>query len=242
MSKPKMILTTVPFSGFYESLHSEEIELQFRREFENDSGDLPDRDSCRRAFDKIEFATNLGDVESVYAREYVAAFARELGDMLGQPRGKVNKPVLQFESMSSPREYNFTTDRIFAEIPLAVLRLIYKRVDKDSLAAAIKERFTSRSGFISYYKADVAEWNLAKRLASKDCDLDHNEAGVILEVFYKQESDHEFDSLAEFYLMESALCNGVIHNAIWEAIPESHLALANLLADVARGTYEKIAA
>lgn len=83
-----------------------------------------------------------------------------------------------FESMDSPREYNFTTDRVYANIPLGMLYLLFRKSRAENhatLAAVIAERFTSRSGFISHYSRHLAEW-LEKPLS----DWDHNETGTLL--------------------------------------------------------------
>ena len=83
-----------------------------------------------------------------------------------------------FESMDSPREYNFTTDRLYANIPLAMMHLLFRKSraeNHETLAAVIAERFTSRDGFISHYRRHLADW-LEKPLS----DWDHNELGTLL--------------------------------------------------------------
>lgn len=86
---------------------------------------------------------------------------------------------MTFESMDSPREYNFSTDRIYGEIPLKVMREIFRRSKAEghaTLAGIIARRFTSRSGFMSFYPSDLAEW-LAK--AGPLAEWDHNELGTL---------------------------------------------------------------
>lgn len=83
-----------------------------------------------------------------------------------------------FESMDSPREYNFTTDRLYAEIPLGMMYLLFRKSRAENhatLAAVIAERFTSCDGFISHYSRHLADW-MEKPLA----DWDHNELGTLL--------------------------------------------------------------
>lgn len=85
---------------------------------------------------------------------------------------------LQFESMSSPREYNFSTDRIFAYVPLSVAKTMLRRCKAENystLCEVINERFTSRSGFISFYRTDLDAW-LSKPLR----DWDWNELGSLI--------------------------------------------------------------
>jgi len=127
---------------------------------------------------------------------YVDAFDYEAGDILGLTRPdkrqrynatsgkmeseKYNRPSLRlaFEEMTSPREYNFETDRLFCEIPLAVVRQLFamsKAEGHATLANVIRRRFTSRSGFISFYDNDLAAW-----LEKPVRDWDHNELGTLL--------------------------------------------------------------
>lgn len=130
------------------------------------------------------------------AEWYVAAVDQLLGDTLGYAVKDMRKyynvntremseesylrPSIgaTFETMDSPREYNFTTDRVYAYVPLGMLYLLFRRSRAEghaTLAAVIKERFTSRSGFISGYRNTLETW-LQKPLA----DWDHNETGTLL--------------------------------------------------------------
>jgi hypothetical protein len=86
---------------------------------------------------------------------------------------------MTFESMDSPREYNFSTDRIYGEVPLKVVRELFRRSKAEghaTLTAIIARRFTSRSGFMSFYPSDLAEW-LAK--AGPLAEWDHNQLGTL---------------------------------------------------------------
>lgn len=130
------------------------------------------------------------------ARDYLSVMDDKLGALFGFGRmGKVSRydfkaqrsrnvrvyqetMQLQFEEVISPREYNFTTDRLFATAPLYLMQKLFARSRAEghqTLAKVIRERFTSRSGFISYYSNDLAEW-LEKPLAA----WDENELGTLL--------------------------------------------------------------
>ncbi|MGX7874405.1 hypothetical protein ACVDG5_018085 [Mesorhizobium sp. ORM6] len=152
--------------------------------------------------DAGEYGTILFDVSSYgiayrkVSEWYVAAIDHLLGETLGYAVADKRKaynvntremteesymrPSIRatFESMDSPREYNFTTDRLYAEIPLGMMQLLFRksRTEKHAtLAAVIAERFTSRDGFLSHYSRHLAEW-LEKPLT----DWDHNELGTLL--------------------------------------------------------------
>lgn len=204
MAKPIMLLTTIPFSGFYESIWSSEIDREEEQhcEYEADERQAEEGIPEELRLDANELAEILFKVthyRTAYekiARWYAEAFDSWAGEQLGMTRkAKRNrydwqsqKTVvetydadsigLQFESMDSPREYNFTTDRIFCHIPLKTVRALFKASKAEnhmSLRAAIRERFTSCDGFISGYPNGLDSW-LAKPLQ----EWDHNEIGTLL--------------------------------------------------------------
>lgn len=123
-----------------------------------------------------------------YAKEYAEAFCAEAWI-----------EGARFESMDSPKFYNFETDQVFIELPLEEVQRMTRETTAVSLDQVAGERHTSRSGFISFYSphwrtwADVASW-------------DHNQLQTLIEA-YTQDTRGELD---EVRLMESARCNGRI--------------------------------
>ncbi len=99
-----------------------------------------------------------------------------------------------WESMTSPRFYNFETDRVFCFIPWTQLEAMKAELQgKPQLAERIKRRFTSRSGFSSFYSNELQEWE-AKPLR----EWDHNETGTLLDSFIRhkcEESGADFDDI-----------------------------------------------
>ena len=176
------MLTTVPFSGFYNSLHDAQLGRALEQLFSDRAT------GCQvnsRLFNEAFSAVDWGFVHVSYAGEYVDAFAEEFN------------VSLSFESLRSPKEYNFTTDRIFAEISEDEVRRVFSEVDPDDLTAIAKERFTSCDGFISFYDPDWRTWGDV-------LEWDHNQVGTLLQALV----GGEFDQWAEFYLMSSACENG----------------------------------
>lgn len=146
--------------------------------------------------DILYWATNYPAAYRTLAGFYVDAFDVIAGKTLGMSVGarrrryqvdtrkfyseRYRQPSIRltFEEMTSPREYNFETDRLFARLPAVVIRRLFKLSRDDNhetLAAVIAERFTHRSGFVSFYSNDLAEW-LDKPLMT----WDHNEIGTLL--------------------------------------------------------------
>lgn len=189
-----MVLTTLPFQGFYNSVHNSEIDDTFERIFSDSRGEaIPAL--AERAFDLV----NWKAVFVEYAKEYAQAFSEgfKIKDMV-------------FDELNSPKYYNYETDRIFVKIPLSEVKRIYSEVDKVFLEDRIKARFTSCTGFISHYSNKLSEW-------PEDLEeWDHNQVGTLLEAYANQESDDGFDSFAEYELMEGARGNGKIDMSIYE--------------------------
>lgn len=197
------MLTTIPFSGFYYSLHDSALDSALESIFSDDSGDVRP-EIMRHVFD----ATDWRQVHQKYAAEYAAAFAREF-----------NLP-LHFESMKSPREYNFSTDIIYCTVSADNAARLFDTCDKTLLHKIARETFTSHDGFMSFYDPDFTEWGDV-------LTWDPNQLGVLIRA-HVTEQNPDFDSWAEISLMEPAQCNGVFDNWIFGSNPEK----LNRLADI----------
>ena len=136
------MLATIPFSGFYESVHMDALERE---------GEYYPGADWRKVF--------FG-----YAGAYAAEYLHAAG-ITGR-----------FESLESPREYNFSTDRIFVDIPADEVRRMLAAVDPETLAQVAKARHATRSGFISFYSPLVGNWGLVD-------DWDCNQIGTLIIAF-----------------------------------------------------------
>lgn len=185
-----MMLTTIPFSGFYYSLHDSALDSALESIFSDDNGEKRDI-----IFYAAQEAADWRMVQNQYAAEYAAAFAAEF-----------NMP-LQFESMKSPRECNFSTDVIYCTISADDATWLFDTCDKTLLAKIARETFTSRDGFASFYDPDFTTWG-------DILTWDHNQLGALIRA-QVGEQNPDFDSWAEFELMESAQCNGRLESWIF---------------------------
>lgn len=164
------------FPGFYCSILNDAI----------DSDIAYSEDDGIREVEKV-------DREAI-SRAACRLFAHEIG---------VN---MEFESLWSPREYNFMTDRIFAEIPQEEVSRIFSATDRGKLAEAIREQFTSRDGFISFYSASLGDW-------PKDItQWDHNQVETLL-LAYCQTKDLDLGQIWET-VIEKLSANGHILNNV----------------------------
>jgi hypothetical protein len=161
------VLTTIPFSGFYETVHNMGIADATRAFLEDADGDAYD--------DLVDAADNLPcdyrTIHTQYARAYANALCTSIG---------IAPEHWAFDDLSSPREYNFSTDRIFIKLhPDAfanIVRDIHSSPDGiDIFRARCAANFISCDGFLSYYDADYTTWGAP-------IEWDHNQLGVLLEV------------------------------------------------------------
>lgn len=156
----------IPFMGFYESIHESAIDSAFEQIFDYDGDgeiDLPQ--------DKIDdFWSEYNPIDWGIYKEYCSEYVNFIADEY--------EIKLTYETMVSPREYNFTTDRIFAKIDDSEIESLFEKTDKEILKKLIVDKFTSYDGFSSFYSNNIDAW-LAKPLL----DWDHNELGTLLEAF-----------------------------------------------------------
>lgn len=170
--------TTIPFSGFYNSIHDSELDNALESIFSDSHGN-PIASLRDRAFGLVDWK----EVHLDYAKKYTECFADE-----------TSLESLKFKLLCSPKYYNFETDRIICHIDLIEVQRMKDCVPTADLEARIKRRFTSCDGFISHYPNSLAFW------PPQIEDWDHNQVGTLLEVFTEQQLG-EFDSFKEYSLM-----------------------------------------
>lgn len=160
-------LVQIPFQGFYESVHDANFDSCIESELEH--LDL-NYDDCEINIER-----------SAYAVQYVEAI-----------RNEYNFNFLEFESLSSPREYNFETDRIFAYADLNEL-IELLMVNKDGFKTWLLKRMASRDGFIPHYSNVLLDWG------NVYANWDFNQWGLLLEYYHS-----EIEEVEETYLVENA--------------------------------------
>jgi hypothetical protein len=178
------LFTTIPFSGFYNSVWDDyfiyDLEAEYAREAYPDACEEVLNDTVNAVADTVDHKAT----QKAIAKAYVDQFNRYYD---------LN---LEFESLQSPREYNFTTDKIFCLIDSAEFKKIYRACDKVKLAEHIKQKFTSYDGFISYYSNDLNDW-----IAAGLVNFDHNQICAVIEAWL---IEHHID-LKQHVYVENAL-------------------------------------
>lgn len=199
--------TTIPFMGFYESIWSQgldDAELYLAQSLtgdpESDCGEGVDgfrglsvQDVCSALFWCISYPV----ADLAIARGWAETFAHVVNKQCGWDTR------MRFEVMDSPKEYNFTTDRIFMTLPRATVRRMRKECDTTILVRVCRERFTSRDGFASFYANNPYEWGPLDR-------WDHNKVAALLDAWMETRGI-EVSEIDCYYEMSS---NGVFDIAI----------------------------
>jgi len=185
--------TTIPFSGFYDSIHSSEIESRLELECSDDSGEINP--------ELLEQVHNLVDWKKIHT-EYARLYVESLEALL--------ELELEFSEVVSPREYNFETDRVFCSIPAQSVSRMLLAVDLSGLDKLIAEKFTSYSGFISRYPNSLSAW-----MTTPISRWDHNQVGTLLEYYWMTEEGlTEISQMDEYYLVEDL--HDHIRDLFWE--------------------------
>lgn len=196
----------LPFAGFYNSIYSDAIDrqeesfIEWRCEENNGDSDseLCWPEALRLSADKLQSilfdVTSYRDAYRALAESYVDAFSELAGEALGisapelvkrwdydarrmvKTRRMVDSLRLTFAAMESPREYNFQTDRVFANIPVSVVAKLWaisRAEGHVTLSRVASERHSGRDGFISFYSSDISDWGPVKT-------WDHNQLETLL--------------------------------------------------------------
>ena len=189
--------STIPFDGFYESSIGSDIDHQIGQQIEWDTDIYDLNEDEQQVLEDSYLSVNRSSFYNQIAEDYTNFYIDALNKRL-----KGFTLNAKFNLLTSPREYNFETDRIFIDIErdhaIDFIKYIIKNHKKE-LENKIKERFTSRSGFWSHYKNGLDLWT------NDYSEWDHNQIGTCFELFDLEEEDINY-SLRE-YLSETIIDN-----------------------------------
>jgi hypothetical protein len=138
------------------------------------------------------WATSAPNYLDTVGKYYTNAIKNELTDL--------NQHVIvEYEDYTSPREYNFSTDRIFIKIDVSTISKLveFAMENKENFKAYLAVKYTSCWGFHSYYSTDLDDWE-----DLKIDDMDHNHVGSFLE-FYLRNEIQTYDNDIDWYFYET---------------------------------------
>jgi hypothetical protein len=182
-----------------------------------------------------EIDTVLSQYETINYTKYLDnlgfEYCRNLADYL--PDEIEISRNITYVDHDSPKEYNFTTDRLFAEIShqLLVDLQLYASSHLNEFKSYLEERYTSYSGFTSHYSADVED-----RLC-EDEELDLNLVGDLLcfSISHQYNLDNKYGDL-QYELYDGCNTHEIIFNLLEVSnsnlLEACYLAITNAVAEV----------
>ena len=110
--------------------------------------------------------------------------------------------TINFETLISPRGYNFSNDSINIEINFKKFSQVIEILEQnyDLFTQYIKDNYTSRDGFISSYSSYASDWIKDLR---EDASNETHKVGAVLD-FILQEVEEYNDGCLYFDLCENA--------------------------------------
>lgn len=152
------ILIRVPFIGTYEALDR-----------------LIDSE-CEREAEYLEEYPQEGYEDGFYASFDMHSF---LLDYVGEISDICKLPSLKFQYLSSPREYNFSTDKIICSVDRNELWELYsERLVMTDYGDAVRAATTPRSGYSTFYDEDDCFYESVDDFVDNSAVL-----GLILEAY-----------------------------------------------------------
>ena len=187
-------ISTIPFQGFYDSLYSHAIDSEIENSIDYYYKEYELTEAQRDTLANGYLENNISEFYKYIAEDYAEAFIHEI-----EVETELSLDA-KFESMESPREYNFQTDRLFIELPEASAVAFVNYIlanHREELEKLIAQRFTSRDGFWSNYDNTLEAWG-------NPSEWDYNQLGTCFEIFEYLE-DEIYYSYNMFETIRNAL-------------------------------------
>lgn len=169
------------FSGFYGSIWSDEMD---------DALLNGPREEDLKYWEG--WAVDYKEYEQEVAEEYARLYVEKLNDVL-----ELDISQEEQAEVVSPKEYNFSTDRIFVDIEFHDLDKVKALMleNKDEMSRLIKKNHTSYDGFWSFMSNQFDEW------IDKHLDYEDGDFGLYLSyaLAYLVGIKDTFDIDTEFY-------------------------------------------
>ena len=166
----KTIKTFLPqFTGFYSTLFEDIIDSEEENIFEENESYTTDNV-------EFDYKTFKEDISKQCVGVFEDAFNRDMHTKLS----------VSFESLFSPKFYNFENDSINVAISLSqddfdtVISAI--KENKTEISEQLKEKYSSRDGFSSFHSTDLDEWIEDLTLEFENEEDCSHKWGAILEI------------------------------------------------------------
>ena len=151
--------------------------------------------------------------------EYSKIYTEYLADIVSEKSG--HKFKMEFVELSNPKEYNFSTDRIFVRMQFSDMQYVHYTVTEhaiDGWMSFVKQRCTSYDGFTSSYQSDCSKWPYSLEY------WEEAQRGLLLEFYINRlflvDGEKMWDELESYILLEPWLSNDGLERMIWDCVSD----------------------
>ena len=142
----------LPFSGFYESIYDLHIDNTIEYYLYDLEGEQLKK--AQNAFYMMDYDATRKAICEHYIQAYNQVFYDQFNIDLN----------LTFNSLTSPKFYNFETDRLFVNIDPEAFKQVINLLDDDTIQKTLSEKYKTQSGYIVFESTIDA-------IKNKDYDL-----------------------------------------------------------------------
>ena len=146
----------LPFSGFYVSIYDSHIDNIIEYYLYELEGEQLEK--AQDAFYMMNYDATRKAICEHYIQAYNQVFYDEFNIDLN----------LTFESLTSPKFYNFESDRLFVNIDPEVFKQVINLLDDDTIQKTLSEKYKTQSGYIVFESTIEAIKNKDYELFSSD--------------------------------------------------------------------------
>ena len=102
--------------------------------------------------------------------------------------------TINFETLVSPREYNFSNDSINIEINFKKFSRVIEILEQnyDSFSQYIKDNYTSRDGFISSHSSYASDW---MEDLKNDAENETHKVGAVMDFILQEVEEYKPENL-----------------------------------------------
>ena len=177
------------FNGFYNTLFEDLIDNAIDNAIKYHN----DQNESDLNYDDFDF--NFVSIQNEICKDAVLKIEEKLNEI------GINCTI-NFETLVSLREYNFSNDSINIEINFKKFSQVIEILEQnfDSFTQYIKDNYTSCSGFISSYSSYASDW---MEDLKNDAENETHKVGAVLD-FILQEIEEYNDECLYYELCENA--------------------------------------
>lgn len=160
-------------------------------------------------------------------KDYEYNIAEQYVDVVGRALLELNLiEDIEFQSISSPKYYNFSNDSINISVNISPER-IRKKVEEhySEIKERLAELYSSHPGFIPYYSYRIEDW---EKETNGFMDFDEHELGQILNLLLEIAGYEKEDFLDEIDIYPELLPQGEIAKLIEKEAEEREILIEEL--------------